>query len=595
MVRELYNTRFFNDANLLSYYRFEGNSNDSKGSYNGTDNNISYGIDYGKFGQGAAFDAGLSSNIDIGSALQIDGLSLTISMWIKLSAEIGGESIINRSTNSTNTGVAIKYSSGYLVFELSRTAGSVTIRTVNFDTFSNLLGKWCHICAVFDSSTEVMTSYLNGFLIETNTFNYSLVGNANSVTIGADTYAAIDDLAFFSRALTSNEIRQLYQSGNIKSRHIFGRDGDAGQYPSADNSSLDSNLIAWNRLKPLLRKSVNGGKCFANDIMSTYSLVYTSNHGAAYYGGVLAPNGDIHFVPFCGEVGQKISSAGVVSTYSLIYINGDGAYNGGVLSPNGDIHFVPAYASVGQKISIDGTVSTYSLIYTFNGLNGRAYCGGALSPNGDVHFAPWSAEVGQKISTDGTVSTYSLIYSMDSAYCGTVLAPNGDIHFVPSSAVVGQKVSSDGTVLTYSLIYTRRESYSGGVLTPNGDIHFIPKCAEVGQKISMDGKILTYSLLYTSDAGPNQGGVLSPNGDIYFIPSWTNFGQKIDMDGNITTFSLAYPIGEPENSYYCGGILTANGDIHFIPFDAEVGQKISTLSAIPFDLNVCLSPFFNKF
>jgi hypothetical protein len=70
----------------------------------------------------------------------------------------------------------------------------------------------------------------------------------------------------------------------------------------------------------------------------------------AYYGGVLAPNGDIHFVPFNATVGQKISSAGVVSTYSLVYTGG--TYLGGVLAPNGDIHFVPFGTSRGQKVAI---------------------------------------------------------------------------------------------------------------------------------------------------------------------------------------------------------------------------------------------------
>jgi len=35
----------------------------------------------------------------------------------------------------------------------------------------------------------------------------------------------------------------------------------------------------------------------------------------------------------------------------LVYTNASGAYQGGVLAPNGDIHFVPHFASVGQKIS----------------------------------------------------------------------------------------------------------------------------------------------------------------------------------------------------------------------------------------------------
>ena len=83
-------------------------------------------------------------------------------------------------------------------------------------------------------------------------------------------------------------------------------------------------------------------------------MVYTT--GGAYIGGVLAPNGDIHFVPYSADRGQKISSSGVVSTYSLVYTGG-AAYSGGVLAPNGDIHFVPYGAAVGQKISSSGVVS----------------------------------------------------------------------------------------------------------------------------------------------------------------------------------------------------------------------------------------------
>ena len=138
-------------------------------------------------------------------------------------------------------------------------------------------------------------------------------------------------------------------------------------------------------LYPTLNVSADGKQ------VSTYSLVYTVE--AAYQGGVLAPNGDIHFVPFCATVGQKISSVGLVSTYSLVY-TASNAYIGGVLAPNGDIHFVP-WATVGQKISSAGLVSTYSLVYTV----ANAYIGGVLAPNGDIHFVPLYATVGQKVST----------------------------------------------------------------------------------------------------------------------------------------------------------------------------------------------------
>jgi len=95
------------------------------------------------------------------------------------------------------------------------------------------------------------------------------------------------------------------------------------------------------------------------------------------------------------DANKLLHSESTVSTYSLVYTR-SGAYYGGVLSPNGDIHFIPLSATVGQKIDKDGVVSTYSLVYT----RGSAYAGGVLSPNGDIHFIPHSASVGQKINVD---------------------------------------------------------------------------------------------------------------------------------------------------------------------------------------------------
>ena len=121
-----------------------------------------------------------------------------------------------------------------------------------------------------------------------------------------------------------------------------------GGIPTCDNSSISSDLVAWNQIKTLLEKSANNGVAFSQEIVSTYSLVYTAL--AAYNGGVLAPNGDIHFVPASANRGQKVNSSGVVSTYSLVN-TGSIAYGGGVLAPNGDIHFIPFNANIGQKIS----------------------------------------------------------------------------------------------------------------------------------------------------------------------------------------------------------------------------------------------------
>jgi hypothetical protein len=360
----------------------------------------------------------------------------------------------------------------------------------------------------------------------------------------------------------------------------------AGGVPNCDNSSIGTDLSGWSAFQAALQSGVTGGTLFGNNstngIVSTYSLVYTVSGG--YIGGVLAPNGDIHFVPRSARFGQKISAIGVVSTYSLVYTVA-GAYEGGVLASNGDINFIPLSANRGQKINASGVVSTYSLIYTAS----NAYSGGVLAPNGDICFVPYSANRGQKVSSAGVVSTYSLVYTTTGAYNGGVLAPNGDIHFVPESAVVGQKVSAAGVVSNYSLVYTAASAYEGGVLAPNGDIYFIPYGADKGQKVSASGVVSTYSLVYTT-TNAYRGGVLAPNGDIHFVPYSANRGQKVSAAGVVSTYSLVYTANT-----HAGGVLTPNGDIHFISTSGAVGQVISTNPGQPLGLGVCLSSFLNKF
>jgi sugar lactone lactonase YvrE len=415
------------------------------------------------------------------------------------------------------------------------------------------------------------------------------------ITDGTDFEAGLGSVSYDGLSLSRDRVFASSNSNALVNWGAGDKDvvcgypaeGTPGGIPFCDDSEIGTDLSGWQAFRTAIESGITGGQTYANSgvngIISTFSLVYTAV--SAYVGGVLAPNGDIHFVPFSAVVGQKINPSGVVSTYSLIY-TGSNLYSGGVLAPNGDINFVPTSANRGQQINASGVVSTYSLVYTTT----NAYSGGVLAPNGDIHFVPFSANRGQKISAAGVVSTYSLVYTTSSAYFGGVLAPNGDIHFIPRNAGVGQKVSAAGVVSTYSLVYTGTNIYRGGVLASNGDIYFVPFSAPVGQKISVDGVVSTYSLVYTT-GGAYQGGVLASNGDIHFVPNSAPVGQKINISGVVSTYSLVYTT----DGAYRGGVLAPNGDINFIPDSAAVGQKISTNPGQALGPGICLSSFLNKF
>jgi len=114
-------------------------------------------------------------------------------------------------------------------------------------------------------------------------------------------------------------------------------------------------------------------------------------------GGVCHPNGNIYCIPYDSQNVLIINTfTNTVNITTFSGFTGSAKWSGGVLAPNGDIHFIPHGADRGQKISAAGVVSTYSLVNTVS----SAYAGGVLSPQGEIYFVNYSAAVGQKISTN---------------------------------------------------------------------------------------------------------------------------------------------------------------------------------------------------
>ena len=565
------------------------------------------------YGKSVLFDGnGDYLSIASNSRYDITG-DFTIEAWIKQTSTTGVQEIISRQGTVGGDGLfQFRLNAGYLEF-VYVINGSSTIQQITNDS-PLTVSTWYHVavsrsgtsCKLFVNGVNTKTGTVTGNA--TSTTRPLIIGALNDFTPSTYFFGYISNVRFIrGTALYTSDfsVSTSPLTALPNTAILTCQGGSFVDYSSAnatisvlgntvlsdDSPFTNPHLASWEKFKNLVDKSTKSGSSYnSRTVVSTYSVIYTT--AAAYSGGVLAPNGDIHFVPARAARGQKISIDGVVSTYSLVYtFDLADAFRGGVLAPNGDIHFVPHGSTIGQKISAEGIVSTYSLLY---GVAAGAYTGGILSPTGDIHFIPHRANRGQKVSPTGVVSTYSLVYTYTSAgaYWGGVLAPNGDIHFIPHNATVGQKISLIGTVSTYSLVYTTGQvlgAYAGGVLAPNGDIHFIPFNAAVGQKISIDGSISTYSLVYTAQ-NAYAGGVLASDGTIYFVPHSAAVGQKISPTGVISTYSLIYTT----TTAYSGGTMQPNGDIYFVPHSAIRAQEIEPSPGIPFNYAICSSPWFNK-
>lgn len=246
---ELYSTPLFSDGNIVSYYRLESNSNDSVSSNNGTDTSMSYGSSYGKFSNGANFSG--SARIAFSSTILGTGAK-SISFWMKSSSASSLTTLFSNTTwDVNNPGISLfcAGSDGKMTFQIR---GSGTNNSeLNFTT-GVYDGNRHHIVCTYtgDSTTNGQKVYLDGSLhaqktnSNTDTAPYAnmVVGSARN---GSNLYnytGHIDDLAFFNRVLTSDEVSNLYNGtwGSPSPSLSPSLSPSASQSPSASPSASES-------------------------------------------------------------------------------------------------------------------------------------------------------------------------------------------------------------------------------------------------------------------------------------------------------------------------------------------------------------------
>jgi hypothetical protein len=242
---ELINTSLFNDSDLLAYYRFEDNANDSKNSYNGTATDATYTTTNAKFNKGISLN-GSSSKINLGTdPLYLNSAtSFSIAMWAYINPATFDNSIkmlldSSGGNPAGNNGfyIAVDDRGGSasplegIQFALKAytggTAGAFE-RAESADNAFATAGLY-HIVCTYSSSDGVGRVYVNGALSGTVTNDGSgnfvprnanlYVGALNDSSLYATT--VIDDLAIFKKALSANEVLDLYV-GSLPSSTVGG-------------------------------------------------------------------------------------------------------------------------------------------------------------------------------------------------------------------------------------------------------------------------------------------------------------------------------------------------------------------------------------
>lgn len=197
---------------LVSYWKFDGDVTDGIGSNDGTI--IGAGSSYvsGKHGQGINLD-GMDTYVNAGDDATLDftGKSLTISAWFK----------VTEFDKFFQTLISKGEGSNFRIARLLRT-DSLSYSEGSGDIVSNVDvndGGIHHVVAV--THAGISTSlYIDGVLTVQNMSNANIadggmplfIGN-NPEQTGRSWHGIIDDLALWSRPLSSSEISDIYTAG----------------------------------------------------------------------------------------------------------------------------------------------------------------------------------------------------------------------------------------------------------------------------------------------------------------------------------------------------------------------------------------------
>ncbi len=314
---------------LVGWWPFNGNANDESGNNNnGTVNGATLTSDrFGNAGKAYSFD-GVNDFIEVTNNSSLSVTVWSISAWVNPSGYYLGNVNGNVSDGNVVVGKGTDFNSGFYSLSyksLSQKArGSFGIGNLpNFvdNTTSITSNQWRHILVSWDGVT--MRIYTNGQLENTNS-NITSVQGINNQNLFFGTMAAnnlypywvngiIDDIGIWNRALTQQEITDLYNA-NICYQTVT----------VTDTLIINTNLVGFN---PITYQ--NTIKIFPNP---------TNDHITINYGNYATLNG--YQLKIINSLGQQLFQTAINQQSSYINLStwtGNGIYFVQIIDPQGNI------------------------------------------------------------------------------------------------------------------------------------------------------------------------------------------------------------------------------------------------------------------
>jgi hypothetical protein len=227
---------------LVSYWKLDESSGttvtDATGTNSGTVNGPTIG-QTGKLGTAYSFD-GVNDYVSIpnSTSLNIQSNLITLSAWVKVPTATDCQMIISKiCTVGSHVNPYFQYNlqllrdGSYFFPRFWLTIGGSYSFTAN-ETYNLSLNVWHHIVGTYNGSTMIL--YVDGVQISSLSKTGNITGYTAPVYLGINgalgepNNGLIDEVGIWSRALSSTEVSQLYNSGNGLPYSSFG-----GSVPTA--------------------------------------------------------------------------------------------------------------------------------------------------------------------------------------------------------------------------------------------------------------------------------------------------------------------------------------------------------------------------
>ncbi len=198
---------------LVSWWKGEGNALDQAGTNNGA---LAGDTTYGpaRVGLGFVFD-GSGDGVTVGSATNLQLQDFTIEAWIKRASASAV------SVPAGQDGFFFGFGHSGYAFGL-RSYGALSLSRIDSDAITSgliITDTNYHHAAVTKSGTTVVfyldgTAWTSGPYSSTFYFNTPAAIGARGDTLGNSFLGAVDELAIYSRALSTAEVQAIYNAGS---------------------------------------------------------------------------------------------------------------------------------------------------------------------------------------------------------------------------------------------------------------------------------------------------------------------------------------------------------------------------------------------